>query len=191
MEEIEDQIFENLQIESLHDRKEYMRCRFIKCKFISSHIDNCIFRDCEFRNSVMSNVLFNSSKMYNSKLIHSTFLGINWNSLLGKGKGSRPFTSTENCLFKYCAFHAMDLSKHLFAGSQFHESVFTDCNLLKTDFGSVPFEGTQFVRCNLEEADFRQARGYVIDIKTGKLKNAKFSLPEVIDLLRTLQIDIS
>lgn len=40
------------------------------------------------------------------------------------------------------------------------------------------------------KCDFRESTGYEIDINTNMLKDAKFSFPEVVSLLDSLEIKI-
>ena len=42
----------------------------------------------------------------------------------------------------------------------------------------------------IKNGDFRNSSGYVIDIESNKLKQAKFSYPEVVRLLNSLEIQI-
>lgn len=46
------------------------------------------------------------------------------------------------------------------------------------------------LQCNMPKADFRGARGYAIDIKNNNLEGAKFSYPEVVSLLSSIDIII-
>lgn len=50
---------------------------------------------------------------------------------------------------------------------------------------------TEFYRCDLRKADFRDAAGYKVDILGSRLKDAKFSLPEAVNLLADLKIKLS
>ena len=45
--------------------------------------------------------------------------------------------------------------------------------------------------CDLRKADFRDATGYKVDILGSRLKDAKFSLPEAVNLLADLKIKLS
>ena len=45
--------------------------------------------------------------------------------------------------------------------------------------------------CDLRKADFRDAAGYKVDILGSRLKDAKFSLPEAVNLLADLKIKLS
>lgn len=55
---------------------------------------------------------------------------------------------------------------------------------------NITFDKTQFRGCDLRKADFRGAIGYVIDIQQNKLRDAKFSFPEVVCLLEGMGIRI-
>lgn len=70
------------------------------------------------------------------------------------------------------------------------ESIFEECDLQESNFRNCRLEATQFFRCDVRKADFREAKGYVIDIPSNKLRQAKFSFPEVVSLLDSLEIKI-
>ena len=67
---------------------------------------------------------------------------------------------------------------------------FEECDLQESNFRNCRLEATQFFRCDVRKADFREAKGYVIDIPSNKLRQAKFSFPEVVSLLDSLEIKI-
>ena len=55
-------------------------------------------------------------------------------------------------------------------------------------------EGEQFADLSFVEetkADFRDAIGYEVDILGSRLKDARFSLPEAVNLLADLKIKLS
>lgn len=49
---------------------------------------------------------------------------------------------------------------------------------------------TEFFRCDIQKADFRNATGYKIDVITCNIAKAGFSVPEVYNLLDSLDIKI-
>ena len=55
----------------------------------------------------------------------------------------------------------------------------------------VELHETEFYQCDLRKADFRDATGYKVDILGSRLKDAKFSLPEAVNLLADLKIKLS
>ena len=59
------------------------------------------------------------------------------------------------------------------------------------NFKGVELHETEFYQCDLRKADFRDAAGYRVDILGSRLKDAKFSLPEAVNLLADLKIKLS
>ena len=59
------------------------------------------------------------------------------------------------------------------------------------NFKGVELHETEFYQCDLRKADFRDATGYKVDILGSRLKDAKFSLPEAVNLLADLKIKLS
>lgn len=58
------------------------------------------------------------------------------------------------------------------------------------DFRNTDFEKSIFSKTNLYKVNFKGAKNYYIDIKNNNIKKAKFSLPEALSLLDTLDIEI-
>ncbi|WP_304341660.1 pentapeptide repeat-containing protein [Metaclostridioides mangenotii] len=56
-------------------------------------------------------------------------------------------------------------------------------NLIESCFNKCKLEDTEFSKCDMQRTDFRESRGYQIEIISNKMKNAKFSFPEVVNLL--------
>jgi uncharacterized protein YjbI with pentapeptide repeats len=65
----------------------------------------------------------------------------------------------------------------------FAETDLTEADCTRTDFS----EG-RFLHTNLTEADFTGAAHYAIDATTNTLSKTKFSLPEAMSLLYSLDI---
>lgn len=77
-----------------------------------------------------------------------------------------------------------------FQGSRLKENYFTNTLLNGADFSHVDLSGTIFHNCDLSKADFSTASKYEIDPQSNKIKKAKFSLPEVIGLLSSFEINL-
>ena len=84
----------------------------------------------------------------------------------------------------------MKLKKFDFSENEIVESLFTECELGESKFKSCNLEKTEFLKSDLRKADFRDASGYEVDIKSCKIKGARFSFPEAINLLNVLEIKI-
>ena len=110
-------------------------------------------------------------------------MGVNWSNLLGGGY-LIPIAALHDYQMKYNHFVEINFAKFDFSGNTILASLFADCNLSESRFLECQLDRTEFFRCNLTKADFRNAAGYVVDLQTNKLKDAKFSFPEVINLLQ-------
>jgi uncharacterized protein YjbI with pentapeptide repeats len=65
---------------------------------------------------------------------------------------------------------------------------FIETNFSHGDFKNTDFEKSRFFKTNLTGADFKGAINYSIDVKNNIIKNARFSLPEALSLLSSLEI---
>lgn len=67
---------------------------------------------------------------------------------------------------------------------------FTEADLNHGDFQYTDFEKSIFFKTNLSCTNFQQAKNYLIDVRNNTLKKARFSLPEALSLLFSLDIVI-
>ena len=76
-------------------------------------------------------------------------------------------------------------------GNEIVGSMFAKCEMQLANFKGAELHETEFYQCDLRKADFRDAAGYRVDILGSRLKDAKFSLPEAVNLLADLKIKLS
>ena len=160
--------------------KEHSHGKTFLCKFINCRFDQCTIISLKSKYSEIKNAVFHKCNL----------VGIHWHTLLPSGKYPYAVNALENCCIKYNTFTEMNFTKFNFSDSIILESLFENCNLTECNFKNCRLEGTQFFKCNLQKADFRDAKGYVIDIHNNQMKAARFSFPDVIRLLETLNIKI-
>ncbi|MFC3160186.1 pentapeptide repeat-containing protein [Chryseobacterium arachidis] len=96
----------------------------------------------------------------------------------------------EGCLLNNSIFYKTNIKKTLFKNSKLTEVDFAECDLSNSVFSHCDFAGAVFDRTNLEKADFRTSMNYSIDPSQNRLKKAKFSLSEILGLLRQFDIEI-
>ncbi len=153
--------YENQKFENLKLTGEiFESCRFADCEFI-----NCTFDDCNL-------------------------VGIDWGELLPASAIGKPVSELRDCHLKYNAFTHMGFSKFDFSGCEILDSIFAECDLAESNFTKCRLEKTEFLECDLRKADFREATGYRMDIMSSKMKDARFSFPEALNLLNGLGIMI-
>ncbi len=187
--------------EQLVKDKKLQNITIEHCKFIDCIFENCTFEDCKVHRCVFVNCRFCScriisltsqySEAKNITFQNCSLVGIHcWNELLPDGKYAHFMDELKDCNIKYNSFLELSFRKFDFSGSVIQESIFEECDLQESNFKSCRLEATQFFKCDIRKADFREATGYVIDIPSNKMRKAKFSYPEVISLLDSLEIQI-
>ncbi|MGL4875523.1 MAG: pentapeptide repeat-containing protein [Clostridium sp.] len=65
-----------------------------------------------------------------------------------------------------------------------------NCDLREAKFKDSSLSESIFENTNLSKADFSEAMDYVISPERNKIKKAKFSMPEVLGLLKDFDITI-
>ena len=63
-----------------------------------------------------------------------------------------------------------------------------NCDLREAQFTKSSLEESIFENTNLTKADFSEAIDYTINPERNKIKKAKFSMPEVLGLLKEFNI---
>ena len=189
--EYENKLFENLDlVETSVSGIEFIDCTFQNCCFENLEILNCTFQDCTFRSCRIVNVSGQRSLMRSSIFESCTLTSINWSHWSSGSSFFDPFTKLDQCRIKYNQFVEMNLTRFDFSRNEIRDSLFAECQLANSKFLNCGLEQTEFFRCDLAKSDFRNATGYRVDISTCQLKGAKFSFPEVTNLLYSLGIKI-
>ena len=188
---IEGRIFaeKNFQ-QTVIENYEFADCDFENCKFEECKIIGCIFKSCRFDNCTVITLNSQHSEVKNVSLKNCNLIGVHWEELLPSGRYAYAMERMEKCYLKYNSFVDMSFVKFDFSGNFIQESRFENCNLAESSFRNCRLERTQFDGCDIRNADFRESCGYLIDITSNKIKNAKFSYPEVVRLLDALDIQI-
>lgn len=164
---------------------EFEECNFTKLNLSECRIEKCKFINCKFEDCIFSTVKPTDSSFLEIEFKDCKVQGFDWT--LALRINSLAFT---NCQINYSNFRFLKLQKTKLINSVAKEADFTECNLSESDFSGTDFEGSIFFKTNLTKVNFIRASNYFIDIRTNTLKKAKFSFPQVIGLLRSLDITI-
>ena len=84
----------------------------------------------------------------------------------------------------------MNFSKFNFSTNDIVDSTFSDCRLSCASFKGCNLKFTEFLRTDITGADFTGASGYQVEITTCRMKGARFSFPEAMNLLNGLGVEI-
>lgn len=183
--------FENLKLEEkTFERNEFIDCEFINCTFDTCKINFCKFNGCRFVKCTVISLKSEYSTAQFTEFENCNLIGVNWNKLLPSKRFAEPIKSLQNCRLKYNYFTRMNLTHFDFSDIEITDSMFSECTLTESSFKNCILNKTEFFQCDLKKADFRDASGYQIDVMTNKLKGARFSFPEVVNLLNSLELKI-
>ncbi len=166
-------------------------CFFSKCRFTELVVKNCQFSGCRFENCKISAPKFRGSQMLSCDFSHCDLSGVDWSALLDERKrkmGFLPFDSLTECSLRHCVFFGLDLKEFDFSSADLSDSFFDDCQLEKANFSGCQLAGVSFSQNNLMGADFRGATNYLFSLEGNRVKGARFSLPEAVNLLSALGV---
>jgi fluoroquinolone resistance protein len=96
----------------------------------------------------------------------------------------------KDCQLNFSNFRMLKIPGVKMTGCEVKDADFTETDLSKGDFTGTDFEKTRFFKTNFSGANLKSARNYYIDIQNNTIKKAKFSYPEVLTLLNSLDIII-
>lgn len=187
----ENESFENISLEyELIEDCEFTECTFTGCSLTECTLSNCAFNECTFVNCSFSEIKSSGTEVCFGVFEGCTMNGVNWRTLMPEVPLACPIEKLTDCKLRYNTFYKLALNKFDFTGNEITRSEFTECSLAGSCFKGCELEGTEFFRCDLTKADMRDAKGYRIDILTSRLKNARFSYPDVMALLDGIGIKI-
>jgi uncharacterized protein YjbI with pentapeptide repeats len=189
--EYSDQVFNNVNLHKAQIlSSEFYDCVFRECNFVESVFKKCRFVNSRFINSDLSLIQVPESSFPVARFEGTKVMGVNWAqadwSTTGLGK---PLEFLQSVI-SHSTFIGLSLK-----GLHIKDCVAIDVDFREADLSQADFTGTDlskslFKDTNLTEADLSQARNYHIDPGQNVLKEARFSMPEAIALLYSMDIDL-
>jgi fluoroquinolone resistance protein len=186
-----DQIFEQVQLgqgEVLTGK--FTDCKFVKCDFEAAIFSNCRFSSCTFRECNLSLIQIPGSSFPATRFEKTKLIGIDWTP----GNWSQAEFNQLDGFFDSVISHSTFIGLKL-KGIHIKDCIAHEVDFREADLSNVTFRGTDlakslFGNTNLTEADLSRARNYQIDPGNNIMKKAKFSLPEAMALLYSMDIEI-
>lgn len=164
---------------------EFVGCQFIGIDLSTFNFSRLKFLDCTFAECNLSNVSLKSTVMRGVSFKKSKLIGLNWTEATTIAS-----CAFSDCIMDYGIFHSMNLKGFSFTDCKMMEVEFSDCQLSKVKITGCMLRGASFNKTNLSEADLRASTEYFIDVRFTNVKKAKFSMPEAMSLLSSLDISI-
>lgn len=186
-----DQSIDNFDLsEKILKRKVFENCIFNKCKFNSTDFQECKFCDCTFRNCNLNVIKIKNCTFNNVKFVDSKVSGINWTEASWPRIKLTSPIHFERCDLNYATFFGLYLSAINIIECRAHNVDFRETDLTKANLSHTDFIDSMFINTDLSAADFSFATNYRIDLSSSKISKAKFTLPEAVELLYGLDIEL-
>lgn len=186
-----EKIFKDLDLSRADVRgQHYEHCRFVRCKFIEAQFGSCKFFDCEFKDCDLSLIKAVDCSFLNNSIADSKAIGINWAEIwVPRVSVSYPVEFIRCCI-DYSSFLGLNLHNARIVECQARDCDFSEADLSESNLGYSDFANSIFNKTNLNQADLSYAVNYFIDVYRNQIKQTKFSLPEAINLLYSLDIEL-
>lgn len=185
-----DEQFKELTLSSL-EGKVFENCEFISCNFTDASLLNCKFNECAFKNCNLSNATVTKSSFFDVVFESSKMIGINWTKAAWPTiKVACPLKFYQ-CILSDSSFMGLCLKEAVMVECKAHDVDFRECDCMEADFSYTDFSNSLFNKTNLTKADFRESTNYNINVFHNEIKNAQFSMPEVVNLLNCFEIEIA
>lgn len=168
-------------------------CLFQSCRFTELSLVNCRFSGCRFVDCKVAAPKLRGCQMFSCDFENCALSGVDWSALLDERKremGFLPFDSLNGCSLRHCVFFGLDLKSFNFSRTDLSGSVFDGCRLEGASFQECRLGGASFAQNDLSGADFRGAEEYFFSLESNRVKGARFSLPEAVNLLSALGVVI-
>jgi uncharacterized protein YjbI with pentapeptide repeats len=167
---------------------EFYDCTFIRCSLAKAVIRNCRFINCLFQECDLSLVQVPGSAFSVTRFEDSKVMGVDWTQADWAATRLGDPIAFYKCAISHSTFIGLRLR-----GIQIRDCVAVDVDFREADLSKANFAGTDlseslFSNTNLTEANLSSARNYRIAPAQNTLKQAKFSFPEAMSLLYSLDI---
>ncbi len=170
------------------EAKEFYDCAFVECSLAEIVFQQCRLVDCVFKHCDLSLMRVLDSSFTNTQFQDCKLIGIDWaETAWPKGRFLAP-VSFSKCVLNHSTFIGLSLPELKLFECIAHEVDFREADLSQADFSHTDLSGSLFINTNLSRADFSRARNYTINAGLNTLKKTKFSLPEAMSLLHSLDI---
>lgn len=183
--------FERLDLAGAELRaKTFYDCEFAHCNLSEGKLIDCKFDDCRFVECNLSLARVKGSAFREVTFKSCKLVGIDWPSARWPSVALTGLVEFDECILNSSSFFGLYLQELKLEACQAHDVDFTEADCEYASFMQTDFTNSTFHQTKLVKADFTDAINYRIDVFTNKITGAKFSLPEAVNLLESLRIEL-
>jgi fluoroquinolone resistance protein len=169
---------------------EFGETTFLRCDFAEAVFETCRFMDCVFDGCDLNLVQFPGSVFANVAFNRTRLMGVDWTRAEWPRLGAGRRISFSECTISHSTFIGLTLPE-----LQLLQCTATNVDFREADLKGASFSGTDladslFLNTDLTRADFSTAHNYRIDPAQNKISSARFSLPEALALLYSMDIEM-
>lgn len=169
---------------------EFDNCVFTSCNFSEVEFIKCKFTECSFKACNLSNMKVDRCSFFDIIFEECKLIGVNWTQATWPSiKLSCPFKFYQ-CILNDSSFLGLSLREIVMIECKAHDVDFREADCLDADFTYTDFTNSLFNKTNLYHADFSESTNYNINVLLNEIKKAKFTLPDAINLLNCLDIEL-
>lgn len=167
---------------------EFIDCSFDGCILREVQFDGCRFSDCRFAGCDLGLAGLNGSTLQQVEFFECKLIGIDWTAVSWSKYMSRSPVLFKESQLDYGTFIGLALRQISFEGCSLKDIDFSEADLRGADFSRTILDLSAFRHTNLTGANFEGASGYTIDVMLNEISKARFSMPEAMALLHSLDI---
>ena len=187
-----EQTFEAITLEGgVIEFKDFEECTFRACVFLETRLRGCRFLNCTFQACNLNLIGVKDSTFVNTAFQDSTLRGVNWTEAAWAKRGLFNTLRFGQCVIDHSTFSGLALKQIQLVQCLARNVDFTDADLTQANCTGTDFAQSRFFHTNLTKADFSGASHYAIAANLNTLKKTKFTLPEAVALLYSLDIILS
>jgi uncharacterized protein YjbI with pentapeptide repeats len=187
----EEEVFNGVTLEGgAVEETNFYDCRFEQCTLREVQFVRCRFRDCEFVGCDLSLMQVKGSSFANVRFEESHVIGVNWSEAEWPRFGEIRPINFKNCALSYSTFFGVKLKQCDFIDCVAKDADFSEADLTEANCTGTDFAQSRFLHTDLTQTNLRGAQNYAIDATANVLKSTKFSLPEAMSLLYSLDIEL-
>ena len=169
----------------------FLDCAFERCSLIGTIWQSCRFANSLFLECDLSLMRVPGSAFASTRFEESKLSGVNWTEAQWPVVGLGDPIAFSRCGISHSTFLGLDLSQVRMRECVAVDVDFREADLRKADLRGCDLLKSMFQGANLSKADLRGARNYRIDAAETTISGARFTMPEALSLLYSLDVDLS
>ncbi len=169
---------------------EFDECHFSECDFSESQFNNCKFINCEFERCNLSLINLSNSRLFSVTFKESKLVGIDWTRAIWAVYHTDFELKFERCVLNDSSFFGLTLNELYLEECRLHDVDFREGNFVDSVITYCDLSHSLFMHTNLEGVDFSESTNFVINVLENRVKRAKFTRYEALNLLESLGIEL-